>query len=152
MPPTPCHLMSARQRHRWGLPSQGTGRVTLFRVDRNRHNVWKKSKPTANSAANGTARILSYLPDGWKFAIVTIEPPKRYKNTRNQEMRQSSAGWPQLGQGTCGFVRKSSLGRSDGTAVPSDPLTWPCLGSKAGQDCLGKALIPSPWAPITASP
>ncbi|KAL0629235.1 Activating signal cointegrator 1 complex subunit 1 [Plecturocebus cupreus] len=75
---------------------------------------------------------LSYLPDGWEFAIVTIKPPKSYKNTENKMMRHSSAQLSQSVQGQqmgAGFPRNAwlcemnSIGRSDSKTAPSVQLS-----------------------------
>lgn len=35
---------------------------------------------------------LSYLPDGWEFAIVTVKPPKSYNDRKtNDEMQNPQA-------------------------------------------------------------
>lgn len=41
---------------------------------------------------------LSYLPDGWEFAIVTVKPPKGCNNTENGAVRQFSAAGAPRGQ------------------------------------------------------
>lgn len=58
-----------------------------------KEKLFKKSK-THSKLINKQAQhpVLSYLPDGWEFAIVPVKPPKGYKNTENKMVRRGSAG------------------------------------------------------------
>lgn len=51
-------------------------------MDRKDHSSHQTQQHT------GPCSDLSYLPDGWKFAIVTVKPPKGYKD-RKQTVRCS---------------------------------------------------------------
>lgn len=43
----------------------------MFGKDHSSHKTQESTAPCSG---------LSYLPDGWEFAIVTVKPPKGYKD------------------------------------------------------------------------
>lgn len=75
---------------------------------------------------------LSYLPDGWKFAIVTVKPPKSYKD-RKQTMRHSIHG-QQLGDGFRRSVGLCKTQQQNHTLGPLPPHLMKDLGKSGLED------------------
>lgn len=84
----------------------------------------------------GPCSDLSYLPDGWKFAIVTVKPPKGYKD-RRQTVRRSihRQAW---GVGLPGNVWLCETQQQDSALWP----TFPRLMRDLGQSGLETTCVP----------
>lgn len=73
----------------------------------------KRQNPQQTQQSTAQHPVLSYLPEGWEFAIITIKPPKGCNNTENKAVRRGSVQpecpgqRPGAGsQGAGGFVRR----------------------------------------------
>lgn len=73
----------------------------------------KRQNPQQTQQSTAQHPVLSYLPEGWEFAIITIKPPKGCNNTENKAVRRGSVQpecpgqRPGAGsQGAGGFVRQ----------------------------------------------
>lgn len=66
---------------------------------------------------------LSYLPDGWEFAIVAVKPPKGCNNTESKAVRPSSAGQrPARAEAGAGFPRSACFGDEEPHSGPSSRI------------------------------
>lgn len=100
--------------------------------------------------------VLSYLPDGWEFAIVTIKPPKGCKN--REQSHEARFSWPRhpwaapasrVHRNTW-LCERSSAARTHREAAPSASphspgLTW--VTEPAGEH-QGQAQVPRTWEPL----
>lgn len=82
----------------------------------------------------------SYLPDGREFAIVTVKPPKGYKD-REQKMRRSIRG-QQLGGGLPRNGWLCEIQQQNHAPWPTFPSPDEGSGAKQAGDRLSAALIP----------
>lgn len=96
----------------------------------------------------GPCSDLSYLPDGWKFAIVTVKPPKGYKD-RRQTVRRSihRQAWGVGLPGKPSFVKPSSKILLFGPLSPPDEGS----GAKWARDHLCPTLTPKVKVTIDVS-